>query len=402
MHEQISKEFFEGGNLSPKQKNDLKEVLQNAHFGQDTVAKIKDRLEKGSLDLAKASDLSDLFIELAFGNVNVLWELVSRGVIPLSRVAVHTVEAGLNSYRFNVGVVFHRLHLPNPPFISLSSDELAAKMQMANADPKLKEFLMVEMYRVNGFMAGVLGTVAGLSASMMNALLVDTSTKVDGIKMFQANFSGKYDALLKDIEVLEKAVLSQNVGGVEKGMAQHLKDHFAQVKQNFSVLAQLKADPTNVALKNQVKMMADPFKLRNAVGQLLGTKAGIVSEYLDSLYEIQKYQVAVAQKDILSRAKGLFGSFEILKMPRMADRFMLHFPSPESAKQTLQQMASYGPEFLQSFFRSLPVAGLVIAGYDVANSSESKNGSVADFVIEASKILVPFVGPFALFFSDTH
>lgn len=325
---------------------------------------------------------------------------MSRGVIPLSRVAVHTVATATNSYKFNVGIVFERLHLPNPPFISLSSEELANKMRQA--DPKLKEFLLVEMYRVNGFMASVLGTVAASSASLMNALLVDTSTKVDGIKMFQSNWSGKYDALLKDIEILEKAVVSPNAGALEKEIAQGLRDHFAQIKQNFAILSQLKADPTNLALKNQVKLLADPFKLKNSIGQLLGTKAGIASEYLDSLHEIQKYQVAVAQKDILSRARGLFGSFEILKMPRMADRFMLHFPTPEAAKQTLQQMAAYGPEFLQSFFRSLPVAGLVIAGYDVANSSDTENHSVASFIGEASKILIPFVGPIALFFSDTH
>lgn len=233
-------------------------------------------------------------------------------------------------------------------------------------------------------------------------MLVDTSTKVDGIQMFKANFNGKFDVLLKDIEILEKAVLGQNVGGVEKSIAQNLRDHFTQIKQNFTILEQLKADPTNQALKNQVKTMNDPFKLKNTLGQLLGTKAGMASEYLDSLYEIQKYQVAVAQKDILSRSRGLFGSFEILKMPRMADRFMLHFPSPEAAKKTLQQMAAYGPEFLQSFFRSLPVAGLVIAGYDVASSSDSEKNSVISFLGEASKILIPFVGPLSLFFSDTH
>ena len=88
-----------------------------------------------------------MFLEIGFGNINILWELMSRGVIPMPRIAVHTFETGLNSYKFNVGVVFSRLNLPNPPFISLTSEELAEKMN--KADPKLKEFLLVEMYRVN-------------------------------------------------------------------------------------------------------------------------------------------------------------------------------------------------------------------------------------------------------------
>lgn len=55
---------------------------------------------------------------------------------------------------------------------------------------------------------------------------------------------------------------------------------------------------------------------------------------------------------------------EIMKMPRMADKVILHFPSAEAAKETLntlRQTAAYAPEFLNSFFRGLPVAGLVVA-----------------------------------------
>lgn len=64
--------------MSDKQKADLKEILQNASYGQDTVSKIKSRIENGNLDLAKASDLSDLILEIGFGNINILWELMSR------------------------------------------------------------------------------------------------------------------------------------------------------------------------------------------------------------------------------------------------------------------------------------------------------------------------------------
>ena len=46
LHEKFSKEFFEGGSLSQKQKDDLRDILQNASYGQETVAKIKDRIEK--------------------------------------------------------------------------------------------------------------------------------------------------------------------------------------------------------------------------------------------------------------------------------------------------------------------------------------------------------------------
>ena len=52
----------------------------------------------------------------------------------------------------------------------------------------MQQFLLVEMYRANGLFASLLGTTAGLAASVTNALLVDTSTKIDGIDMFKKNW----------------------------------------------------------------------------------------------------------------------------------------------------------------------------------------------------------------------
>lgn len=100
----------------------------NVSFGQDTYEKIRARLEKGDGTLAQSSDAADLIMELTFGNINILWELMSRGIIPTSRVGIHAFQTGMESYKFNVAIVFHKLHLPNPPVISLTAEELALKL----------------------------------------------------------------------------------------------------------------------------------------------------------------------------------------------------------------------------------------------------------------------------------
>lgn len=164
------------------------------------------------------------------------------------------------------------------------------------------------MYRVNGFMASLLGSAAAMSASLTNALLVDTSTKVDGIDMFKKNWAGRFDLLIKDIETLEQGLFKSGgfTGNEVKGVAAELKAHLTQVKENFAILEQLKSDPTNKALQAKVRTLGDPATIRNTFQKLLGTKAGIAAEYLDSLHHIQTYQVGLAKGDVLSRMRGLF------------------------------------------------------------------------------------------------
>jgi signal recognition particle GTPase len=61
----ISKEFYGGGNLSEKQMADLKEILLNAHYGQDTAEKVRKRVEENGA-LVQTSDFSDIIHEVLF------------------------------------------------------------------------------------------------------------------------------------------------------------------------------------------------------------------------------------------------------------------------------------------------------------------------------------------------
>lgn len=88
MVSKIQKEFYgDTGKLNPDQIAKLKTLMQEASLGQDTVAKIKARLEDpNNKTLFALGDLSDLFMEILFGNVKTLMKLVGYGVIPAHRL----------------------------------------------------------------------------------------------------------------------------------------------------------------------------------------------------------------------------------------------------------------------------------------------------------------------------
>lgn len=159
--DKIQKEFYADGKLNETQVEALRKVLKDASYGQDTVAKIRARLEDPkNTDLVKMSDVSDLLIEVVFGNMTTLLKLMSYGVIPAHRVAVHMAGTAIDSYKFNVGMVFSRLNLPNPPIISMSTAELEKFMVDAKKNPEISYTMLVEMYRVNGFAAAAIGGAA--------------------------------------------------------------------------------------------------------------------------------------------------------------------------------------------------------------------------------------------------
>lgn len=322
------------------------------------MAKIQERLkDPNNKDIARIGDISDFLLEVTFGNLVSLSSLIGYGVIPARRVAVHMAESTLGAYKFNVSLVFHHLNLPNPPVIGLSSAELQKFLtETAKENPNLSHTMLVEMYRVNGFAAAALGGLSASMISLTNALLVDTSTKVDGLKLWNNYRVGAHMKVLEDLMTLENAVT-----GGKSALAQDqltaMKSHFEKLKANTEILAEMKANPARAAeLRQKIQVIADPAKLGNILPRGFGTQAGIAVELEQTLYRLSKHQEALAHGDLLKRFQTLFASMQIMKMPRMVDKVLLHFPNVESAQATLKQISSFGPEIASSFFRAIPVA----------------------------------------------
>jgi hypothetical protein len=408
MVSKIQKEFYgETGKLNPEQIAKLKTLMQEASLGQDTVAKIKARLEDpNNKTLFALGDLSDLFMEILFGNVKTLMHLVGHGIVPAHRLWVTMVEKSAHSYQFNVSLVFQKLGLPNPPVIGLDSKELESFLaQESQRNPELAHTMLVQMYRVNGFAAAALGGFSAGVLSLTNALLVDTSTKVDGLKLWNSLRLNQFESVIEGLARMEGAILGN---GSKLGTARlaEMKSYFEILKENFNVVAEIKAtDPKNIAaitaLRAKIRVIQDPTTLAKIPGLVLGSSGGIAYELEETMSKLSKFQHALAQGDIWNRSKQIFGSMQLLKMPRMADKLLLHFPTLESAQSTFRQVTAYGPEFASSFFRAIPVAGLVIAGVNVGSTDAGYSKKMGDFLTDAAAVMLPFVGPVHMLVSPT-
>lgn len=108
----ISDEFYSGGDLSPEQISLVREGLKKMHFGQDTIAKLKARMENPNDNTAASfSDGSDFLLELMLGNTEMLG--IMFRVVPWYRfgwtVAKKTVSEGVETYEYNLSLVFNKL-----------------------------------------------------------------------------------------------------------------------------------------------------------------------------------------------------------------------------------------------------------------------------------------------------
>ena len=95
-------------------------------------------------------------------------------------------------------------------------------------------------------------------------------------------------------------------------------------------------------------------------GKVLGTASGVGNELIDHLRGIKQFQYSLGTNDFLGRLRQMGGTINVLKLPRMADKALLHFGSMEDATSVLRQVASYGPGFVREFFHAVPTVGLVI------------------------------------------
>ena len=316
------------------------------------------------------------------------------------------IEKSAHSYQFNVSLVFQKLGLPNPPVIGLDSKELESFMaQEAKKNPELAHTMLVQMYRVNGFAAAALGGITAGFWSLTNAIFVDTSTKVDGLKLWNNLRINQFGLVIEDLARIESAVLG---GGAQLGTSRlaEMKSYFEILKSNFAVIEEIKVtDPKNTTLlatlRAKIRVIQDPITLTKVPGIVFGNSGGIAYELEETMSKLSRFQHSLAQGDMWNRYKQLFGSMQLLKMPRMADKLLLHFPTLESAQSTFRQIAAYGPEFTSSFFRAIPVAGLVIAGVNVGSTDAGYSKKMGTFLADAAMILLPFFGPIHMLVSDT-
>jgi hypothetical protein len=394
----MEREFYGDGKMGTAQREKLAQVLKGANFGQDTLRRIKERIENGG-DIAKVSDVKDIFLEALFGNVSLIWQLVSYGIIPAHRVAMSATKTAWNSYQYNTSVVFESLNLPSPPVISMTDEELKAQMsETIKNNPAMRDMMLMQMYRVNGFAATALGTVSTLVYSGLNAAFLDTSTKVDGAKLLWAHHAKEADTVLDGLQKMERAIMGGTTPPAWSPL-DILREQFEQIKQNAQHLIDAKANPSKAKeIYAKVLISKDPSTLSRQINALFGAQWGLAQELSQTMHKFSQYQEALANPDFLRKLRTLFGSVHLLQMPRQADKLLLSFPNVQTAKETLSQMNASFPGALGGVLRSIPVAGLVIGGVNI--SQGDGEGKLAEFLNMASAVLIPVFGPLSVMTSS--
>jgi hypothetical protein len=258
----------------------------------------------------------------------------------MNRLIITTVQTAVDSYRFNVSVIFEKLNIPSPPVISLSDEEL--KIQMADAvkqNPALKDMMLMQMYRINGIAASALGIVSTGLYAAANAAFLDTSHGVDGARLLWDHHTKKADKVLAGLEKMEQAILGGKTISVDSPLFA-IKEQFAQVKENAQHLINAKANPARAKeFYSKVKLTTDPFTWTAKVQSSIGSQSGLAYELTETMYKFSQYQERLARPDFARTWRTLLGSAELVQMPRQVDKLALSCPSAQAATETFAKLA---------------------------------------------------------------
>lgn len=425
----VSREFWGGAELTPERKAALRKALGEVKFGQDTIEKLKKRYEDPkNTTAASVADPADLLTELTFGNVGSLGFLME--VVPPHRIAWSVVKKAANegaeSYRYNVSILWGKVTGVAPEPISFSKDGFVEAIGKFKDQGINQDILLMQMYRVNGLFATMLGAALAAPVAGYMAWKVDTSTGVDGIKgvrkmlpFMKKDFSGLAD----DVAKIERAFSS------EPGMANAIRLELEAVRKNWLVLGLMQEAKAGDVAAMKAAVASETYKelgitaemiesnkadlkrfflqkfntageaswsLSRVASKAVGNASGVANELVDHLHEIKKFQYALGTNDFISRMRALGGTFDVMRLPRMADKALLHFPNAEAATKALTQLKAYGPGFVSEFFRAVPTVGLVVGGVDLASRDLSASEKLMNLGKIAAEVLVPVVGPLML------
>ena len=118
--------------------------------------------------------------------------------------------------------------------MTFTSDTLEKQFASMKDNPIAQDMMLMQMYRVNGLFANILGTAVGGAYSALY-MAIDNSHGVDGLDSFKKVMSKDYAGLTKEMDQLEKAFAGNSKFKPE--FAQAIRAELAMVKQNWLLIA---------------------------------------------------------------------------------------------------------------------------------------------------------------------